>query len=142
MSKRTLGDDIEDHYYGTQGVYTEGVSNQIGLDEHNRKLRNQNLNNNHHEESNSSSVPASVEEVIANIIGWVIFLGGCYYGIYVLNLDWYWPVGVSLVVSIVMHKLLIGPMYFLLKLIKWALQLALIVGLFYLCYLGYVIYVA
>lgn len=34
MSKRTLGDDIEDHFYGSQGVYTGSVANQVGLDQY------------------------------------------------------------------------------------------------------------
>lgn len=134
MSNRTLGDDIEDHYWGTQGVQTGGLANQTGFDEHQRKLANSNSNSAIYSPPPSKSyniIPVSFEQVTANLIGWTIWGGVSYYGISALLLAWYWPVGIGLVLSIAVNKLLLGPLYPVLTFVKWTFYSALIIGVVY-----------
>ena len=43
MTRRTLGDDLKDHFYGTQGIYTGSFANRLGKCHCHRFRRNNHL---------------------------------------------------------------------------------------------------
>ena len=117
MQRRTLGDEIRDHFLGSQGVYTGSRAGQAGLDEHDRAKRRRGgiFPTSPHPD------PKSAEENIAVLIGFgaaaVIF----YAALTGLALAWYWCLGAAIVGGIGTAKLLLGPLYGLLVILKWLL---------------------
>lgn len=143
MSDKTVGDAIAGHYWGTQGLYTGGLSNHLGLEERRRqeqedRRQHQALLDRRTSVAAGAGQPAgsskSFEEVLAGLVGVTVWVGLSYYGITELALPWYWPVGIGFVVARVTCKLLMGPLYLVLTATKWLLCLSM------LAFLGCVIF--
>ena len=80
----------------------------------------------------AAKVPMSFEETIAAMVSVGLFVGIWYYGINVMQVQWYWAFGVGLISGGVAQKLLLGPLFFVLILTKWLITIAVIGGLIYL----------
>ena len=80
----------------------------------------------------AARIPKSAEETIATFIYFSVFGGIWYYGITELTLEWYWAVGLGFVAGIAAHKVLMGPLYFVLILAKWLIIVGMVGGLIYL----------
>jgi len=137
--KRPLGGIIEDHYLGTQGVYTGGLANDIGLQERKRKQQQNNLT--YSASTNSRSIsknytypdspPLTKYEFENRIAGFMcLALMGLilYFGLIEYKLQWYFPVGAGVISAFVVYKILTGPLRILLRLIRWALVIAFFAG--------------
>ena len=130
MGNRTLGDDIEDHYYGTQGINTGSFSNSVGLQEYERKkqAQAQATIGGSHSAPRASTPP---EESLASMLALAAWAAIAYYGIAELAYVWYGPVGVGLVVGICVYRILAGPLRFLMSMLKWAIAATRLGGLIY-----------
>jgi hypothetical protein len=80
----------------------------------------------------AARVPMSIEETIARLISIGLFLGFWYYGVNVMLVPWYWAFGVGLVSGLLAEKLFMGPLFFVLILLKWLLAITVVGGLIYL----------
>lgn len=118
MTRRTLGDDIEDHFHGTQGVHTGSPANQVGLAQH---RRSQARSATGLRRTSPGSAPKSAEENLAALIGLGVAVLIFYAGLTSVALAWYWSLGVAIVGGIGAAKLLLGPLYGLLVVLKWIL---------------------
>ena len=88
VGNRTLGDDIEDHYYGTQGINTGSYSNSVGLREYerNRQAQTQTTIGGSHSAPRTSTPP---EESLASLLSLAACAAIAYYGIVELAYRWY-----------------------------------------------------
>lgn len=126
MSNRTVGDEIEDHYWGTQGVYTGSYSNQLGLDEHNRKQQQSGVI---YTPSQPSGASGEIEDVLAGLIGLAV---GIFVGISINSAgtaEAYWPWVGGIGSFLFTNWLLRGPLRFLMTLLAWIIGLAVLAGI-------------
>ena len=80
----------------------------------------------------AAKVPMSMEELIAGIVFFGLFVGIWYYGVNVISVEWPWALGIGLVSGVAAQKLLLGPLFFVLILAKWLLYVSVVGGLVYL----------
>jgi hypothetical protein len=72
---------------------------------------------------------ASIEESIIGITVTSVWVAISYFGIQIVQVDWYWAVGFGFLVAWFTDKLLKGPLFWLIKFIAKALVFSMVIGL-------------
>lgn len=130
MSNRPAGGAIEDAWLGSLGIHTGGEANRLALEEWRRQEQEVHRERQALLARRTSVAPGvgqpagsskSFEECLAGFVGVTLWVVLSYYGIAEWALEWYWAVGIGLVVAVVTCKLLLGPLYFVLTATKWLL---------------------
>jgi len=125
---RTLDNDIEDHYWGTQGVNTGGSANRVGL----KQFRN--THNMAARLSSSSQHP--FEDILALWFAVATLFSVIYFGVAVYELEWYRALAGGVVLAIAAQRLFSGPLRIVMTMLGWFLSLGILGFAAYLFYIS------
>jgi len=110
--------DSRDYNLGRVGMYANGsAANQVGL-AHHRYHQQKWLEEGH---GRRTKTRLSMDHWIRIVLSVVVGASTGYLMMQVSVLALYWPVGVAILLAVVFHRLLLGPLRFVVTMFRWIL---------------------